>query len=650
MRTIWRIQQDLPEYSHHGSYEITIKEKARSLVEEHTSFLPHEFNWEDSIADFSIFLSKYQSSIIYDSVTEKILITPVTRRTAPYKLYEYNYPDQLNADSLLNTLEEDTGIDFKELQTLFHKKNSRLLYILASRWYIADKYRYSSLHSETFERLFALLANVLVSVKDRDGRWIWTYEKDYWRIARLNQLVYWANHYRDYQWDVNKQKFINKRERIARKPSGIKLLTTMQSEDDSVAIRAFIKMTNIEPALVNQLPVDDFSDNMNSSLPIFQKNFLSVLSEYTRYCSQNKISLRLVGRIKDWFFQLAQEDMPFSKRYHLENEITAKATPYEISALEYWFLVSEENWEITFSAGRIIDKFYSFHWNLITHDTRQLKHYLKKAALFDRLGIIGNCNKYLKKFHITDDKVKANLAHIFSISKDKDVIQSAKKSSHEIKISYDPVINKVSNANYDTIVTDLRMEYIRLVEKPHEYYENPLDDLTALVEYSQIEDFLSWLKEKGKYDEVYDFLERDFGFPVEVKDTLQMREFLTLYKKVSYENICRYYLDKCGLNYKKPDGSLNYQAIYEILEFDVVDALAGGGGNHRETGVYLLIKVLEFEFNTTLGFPKKLCNGGGIYGCSSDERAREWMNYLLIKKLATPFVNLPWSISPLGIN
>jgi hypothetical protein len=36
---------------------------------------------------------------------------------------------------------------------------------------------------------------------------------------------------------------------------------------------------------------------------------------------------------------------------------------------------------------------------------------------------------------------------------------------------------------------------------------------------------------------------------------------------------------------------------------------------------------------TTLGYPKKICNSNGIYGCDSQDRANYWMQFLVDNKL-----------------
>jgi hypothetical protein len=130
-------------------------------------------------------------------------------------------------------------------------------------------------------------------------------------------------------------------------------------------------------------------------------------------------------------------------------------------------------------------------------------------------------------------------------------------------------------------------------------------------------------------------MERDWGFfmvgDFDNKETRQ--EFIELYSKLSEYDLYSYYLDQAGINYKNSDNSLNYDKIYELIKYDVVVAFVGGGGGTKDNEVYSLIKLLELTFKTTLGFPHKLCNSNGMYGCDSDERVKAWMKYFEDKKL-----------------
>lgn len=127
-------------------------------------------------------------------------------------------------------------------------------------------------------------------------------------------------------------------------------------------------------------------------------------------------------------------------------------------------------------------------------------------------------------------------------------------------------------------------------------------------------------------------------------DTLPARTaFLNLYDKLSEFELYSYYLNKAGIDYKNKDNSLNYDKIFDILKYNVVVAFAGGGGSKRDNEVYAIIKILELKHKTTLGYPKKLCNSNGIYGCDSQDRANEWMQFIITKSLLKEQHNEPVS-------
>jgi hypothetical protein len=101
--------------------------------------------------------------------------------------------------------------------------------------------------------------------------------------------------------------------------------------------------------------------------------------------------------------------------------------------------------------------------------------------------------------------------------------------------------------------------------------------------------------------------------------------------------------DNIFLNYD--NNSLNYDKIYELIKYDVVVAFVGGGGGKRNNEVYALIKLLEIKYKTTLGYPQKLCNSQDSYACSSEDRATEWMQFLIDNKLLKLEHNQPVSFN-----
>jgi hypothetical protein len=53
----------------------------------------------------------------------------------------------------------------------------------------------------------------------------------------------------------------------------------------------------------------------------------------------------------------------------------------------------------------------------------------------------------------------------------------------------------------------------------------------------------------------------------------------------------------------------------------------------QRAGVYAIVKLLELTHNTTLGYSQKFSNSRGVYSCDADDRANEWMQYLVDNKL-----------------
>ena len=139
---------------------------------------------------------------------------------------------------------------FKKSSHYFSQKDSRVLLLLASKWYTADKYEFGSTQWNSFEQLFATLVNLLVSVKNEKGQWVWTYSRDYFGRARLNHLItrrptMWIT-----KWSDDEGKFANEKEPLTKKPDAIKLLTAMHPEDDSIAIKAFVQLTQYDTTSV----------------------------------------------------------------------------------------------------------------------------------------------------------------------------------------------------------------------------------------------------------------------------------------------------------------------------------------------------------------------------------------------------------------
>ena len=78
-------------------------------------------------------------------------------------------------------------------------------------------------------------------------------------------------------------------------------------------------------------------------------------------------------------------------------------------------------------------------------------------------------------------------------------------------------------------------------------------------------------------EELVDILEGNFGIPAS-----SLEEFLQVYNTKNQHDLYEFYFNKTGLSYAEYPGNFNYEKIYDILKYDIVDAFVGGGGGRRE--------------------------------------------------------------------
>ena len=345
--------------------------------------------------------------------------------------------------------------------------------------------------------------------------------------------------------------------------------------------------------------------------------------------------------------------MSFSDRYRMENNIVLKLSLEQVAMVEYFGLINENKWDATYSIGRILDKFYSTKLIELTSNKSQLAFFLKKSKLFDELGIIGICNKYLLKFKNCSPTILAEIADLLTSSNDPDVREQASKV---ISLYSKPAPSSASvfkeweghNRYYG--VENLTEKYDSLCLHPSKKDETNFSkkQLLGKINYAQIglavqliEKDTSW-KENRKFD----FIESDFGLEIYPDRSSGVSDFLKSYNSMSEYELYVFYVGQSGTNCINTNGELVYPAVYDLLKYGVVDAFVGGGGGRREEGVYLVIKLLEFKFSSTLGFPNKKCSSQGIYGCDCTEQAQAWMQFLEDRNLIDKGNLGPASISP----
>jgi len=197
---------------------------------------------------------------------------------------------------------------------------------------------------------------------------------------------------------------------------------------------------------------------------------------------------------------------------------------------------------------------------------------------------------------------------------------------------------KFAEDNYNADVKDFEVDLKNAMTLKIDSFDRDrkVSKVLAQINYAQIGKAMELIKDynfkqnRGKYS----FMERDFGFfMVDFYDRKSREEFITYYSTHTETETYTHYLDAGAIDYKNIEGAFDYDKIYDILNYDVVNAFVGGGGGTEDNEVYLVIKLLELKFKTTLGFPDKLCNSGNNWACNSARRAREWRAYLKDKGL-----------------
>jgi len=634
-------QKEITEYLGYHIIQTTESNVAKRITLENTLFIEQEMviTEETKADEFLMFLHKNIAKIYFSELTAAFMITPLTNRPARVAFREMpNTAYDLLRPQYSKLLKREWVKEYK-IDSFIRAKDPKALLLIASAFY-NKRYRFNEHNFDKEECIYLLqlLTGVEMAVDDDRNILSFHIEKEFYSDAALNMLIYFAENYVKFIWDKEQKKFVNKEMTVVPIGNEHELFARLNSKKDAVALNAFIKLTTCTPGTVVQLAKEyDHADIPASYyIPQFPYRFLQQLVVLTQYCVGNNIDFIGSEALRNDIAKLSKH-LSFTERRELEDKLIRTLTLDDITALEYWTLIREQNWNLIFSTGRIVDIFYSKHWQEMVNNDRYLKLYLKKGYLYDNLGIVGNCGEFLLKFINNGNVVCEKLERLQT--DDKDINQqviSAKALCAE-PIHGPDGISHYWEGNNDSSITDIaaKIGEIKWSEVNQEDKERALIKLLALTSYNQIDTVLNEIEEikfeKIKYIDKYSFMKDDWGFLFEASFNSRgyRKEFLHHYKALSEYDLYAYYLKKGGIDYQHPDGTLDYDKIYDILKHNIVDSFVGGGGAWRDNEVYSLIKLLEITHNSTLGFPKKRCSSAGVYGCNAANRATAWRQYLV---------------------
>lgn len=619
-------------------YEGTV---ALRILKENCMFLPEELQFDNALTrdKFNRFLLENENRIVFSPMAGAFIITPFEQRNTTFEIQELA-PEELDSlEAQRATLLKLHWVTANNIDKLVEQHNPEAL-VKTAACFLRGRYRFdrSQWNKQEYISLLQLLTHTLVAVPDQTGNLNYQLAADFYDESKINLLIFFARNAPDYVWDEKQNCFVLPGVAVTPKPAERHLFELLSSKNDSIALDAFRQLAEGDPLKV--VPIAREYENtyntsrLNAALPVFPYRFLQQLPLLTAYCKSNGITYTFDTTLTRRMERL-RHFLPLDEMLLLENEIATMLTPETITGFELQNLVNGNNYTLTYSAGRIMDIFYSRNWEQITGNPKYLSLYLKKSALYSRLGIIGICNNLLVKFGQASPAV---LERVKKLQTDDPDIRIQLAEIEKLQQKAPRTIAKADkswNGNTSKSVTDIAGEMAR-ASRQVKQTDFAMQQVLAAVSYRQIGEAM---RVAGQYvfqfdDRKYEFPEKDFGLCSYKLSTPEgQQEFLADYNRLSEAGMYRNCLKRCGVHIFNADSTLNYDAVYEILKYDVVIAFVGGGGGVRDDHVYAVIKLLELEFKTTFDFPDKRCNSAGIYSCNCGKRADVWMNYLRENKL-----------------
>ncbi|NJL74800.1 MAG: hypothetical protein HC892_06955 [Saprospiraceae bacterium] len=191
---------------------------------------------------------------------------------------------------------------------------------------------------------------------------------------------------------------------------------------------------------------------------------------------------------------------------------------------------------------------------------------------------------------------------------------------------------KIENAG-KTLEEQLKLSFqIKVSDEARAAYQK---ELIAAISYTQIS---SALRDYSKLSPTlnYNFLQADFGVPVfDLSDVTTRTDIISRHLTMNTSKFFSHYLREFGVNFEDDKQKLDFNAVYEMLEYDLCLPFSGSNAP-RNFYSYGLIKMLEAEFGFLIGFHPKL-NCADNQPCESlSKRTFSWMRYLEQQRLIVP--------------
>jgi hypothetical protein len=344
------------EFLGYHRLETVESEIAKRVVAENSLFTAEEFKITDSSTtkQFTAFLNQNNNKIVFSKLATSFLITPLDKRTVKFEIRAVSEAKKQELQDSAKALLYSDWVKENRIDSIVNQRKPISLLLIASELFkIRSRFNRYYFYEEEFTNLLQYLTGTEIGVENEKKEISWHIDKDFHPESKLNLLIYFSNYYSQYKWDEKKSVFLNPNQEIKAIVKEELLFQLLSNKNDSIAIDAFTQLTVCNPIKVTQLADEYQSANIDKSyaIPIFPYKFLRQLVLLTNYCKANDIDF--VGT-KDLQsnISLLQSQLPFADRRKLEDKLINSLTLDDITAFEYWALIYEQSWGLTYSAGK----------------------------------------------------------------------------------------------------------------------------------------------------------------------------------------------------------------------------------------------------------------------------------------------------------
>lgn len=352
------------------------------------------------------------------------------RQAGYQKIFDYSdayFKDKIDYwGKMLNNSQNYYWIKKHAVDDLMQFRTPKLLLYLAAQIY-QNQPKQAFFWYEDLQILAKIRALIPAEiwVKDDLGNWVTNPAKD--QTSALNYVLYWLQHYQDYQWDEDLQLFINPQATIPAPDDYDGLLKDIFSPNPNQAFQALERLSLAKAEEVLARIPSHYESliriGRNDLLPPFPFKALQQVLKLRQFCESQNIAFPFPEAFNGKFNRLKAK-LSTSKRYTLENELIQSLDLAHCTSLEIFGILHQhqEKWYFHQSLSRILNRVYAKHWEELLGDENQLRLYLKKSRLFTQLGGSGFCQTYLNKFENLHPDSQARLETLWEKEKDPDIL------------------------------------------------------------------------------------------------------------------------------------------------------------------------------------------------------------------------------------